>query len=188
MLFGPICYIIGIIWISEVSTMEKETKEIQASITITAKDLFFFMLQHTYRSVGGALSLLFSIGAFFLLLRAFTTVELPYKVILIISSLLFTVINPFLLYLRSVKQVKRKEGFCKPILYTFTKKGFTMQQGKEQATALWSDLWKIRDGKKYLFLYGNTIRANIIPKNQLNGQQEEISKFIREGRKSGKKI
>ena len=63
-----------------------------------------------------------------------------------------------------------------------------MQQGKEQATALWSDLWKIRDGKKYLFLYGNTIRANIIPKNQLNGQQEEISKFIREGRKSGKKI
>ncbi len=158
-------------------------KEIKASVTVTAKDLFCFMLQHTYRSIGGVLSLLFSIASFVMLLYCFTTVEFAYKVILVICSLLFTVINPFLLYLRSAKQVKRNPGFSTPIVYTFTKKGFTMEQGQEKATALWTDLWKIRDGKKYLYLYGNSVRANILPKSQLDGQSETILQLIKEARK-----
>ena len=158
-------------------------KEIKATVTLTAQDLFCFMLQHTYRSVGGVLSLLFSLAAFGMLLYCFASVELPYQVILIISSLLFTVINPFLLYLRSRKQVKRNAGFCVPIEYTFTKKGFSMKQNGEQAKAMWSDLWRIRDGKKYLYLYGNSVRANIIPKSQLNGQAQELSQLIKESRK-----
>lgn len=158
-------------------------KEIKATVAVTAKDLFFFMLQHTYRSVGGVLSLLFSLASFCMLLYCFTTVELAYKIILIICSLLFTVVNPLLLYLRSAKQVKRNESFRIPIEYTFTKKGFTMRQGNEQAKALWSELWRIRDGKNYLYLYGNSVRANIIPKSQLNGQALEVSQLIKESRK-----
>lgn len=157
--------------------------EIRANITVDAKDLFSFMLQHTYRCVGGVLSLLFSIGAFILLLNCFTTVDISYKIILIICSALFTVINPLMLLQRAKKQVKRNPGFSVPIEYTFTKKGFTMQQGEEKATAEWKDLWKIRDGKHYLYLYGNTVRANIIPKKQLGDQAQELSKMIKEGRR-----
>ena len=157
--------------------------EIRANITVDAKDLFSFMLQHTYRCVGGVLSLLFSIGAFILLLNCFTTVDISYKIILIICSALFTVINPLMLLQRAKKQVKRNPGFSVPIEYTFTKKGFTMQQGEEKATAEWKDLWKIRDGKHYLYLYGNTVRANIIPKKQLGDQAQELSKMRKEGRR-----
>lgn len=157
--------------------------EIKATITVNAKDLFSFMLQHTYRCVGGVLSLMFSIGAFILLLNCFTEVDTAYKIILIISSLLFTVINPLMLLRRAQKQVKRNPGFSTPIEYTFTQKGFTMQQGEEKATAEWKDLWKVRDGKKYLYLYGNTVRANIIPKSQLGGQAQELSQMIKEARK-----
>lgn len=159
-------------------------KEIKASVTVTAKDLFCFMLQHTYRSVGGVLSLLFSVGALGLLLYCFDSVDWPYRVTLILASLLFTVINPFLLYRRSLKQVKRNPGFSVPIEYTFTRKGFIMKQGEGQAEALWSDLWRVRDGKHYLYLYGNSVRANIIPKNQLNGQAPKITQLIKESQKS----
>ncbi|MBO5278128.1 MAG: YcxB family protein [Lachnospiraceae bacterium] len=159
-------------------------KEIKASVTVNGKDLFCFMLQHTYRCVGGVLSLLFSLGAFVLLLKCFTTVDTAYKIILILSSLLFTVINPFLLYRRSMKQVKRNPAFTAPIEYTFTEKGFTMQQGEEKAGADWKDLWKVRDGKHYLYLYGNTVRANIIPKSQLGEQAQELSQLIKEARRA----
>ena len=81
---------------------------------------------------------------------------------MIISSLLFTVINPIMLLRRAQKQVKRNPGFSTPIEYTFTKKGFTMQQGEEKATAEWKDLWKVRDGKKYLYLYRNLYLILII--------------------------
>lgn len=158
-------------------------KEIKANITVTANDLFCFMLQHTYRSFGGVLSLLFSLASFGMLLYCFTTVDTAYKIILIICSLLFTVINPLLLYLRSKKQAKRNAGFQLPIAYTFTEKGFTMQQGEEKADAAWKDLWRIRNGRKYLYLYGSTVRANIIPKSQLNGQEAEIAAWIKEARK-----
>lgn len=158
-------------------------KEIKVSVTVTAKDLFWFMLQHTYRSVGGVLSILFSVGALGLLFYCFDSVDWPYRVTLIIASLLFTVINPCLLYRRSVRQVKRTPGFSEPIEYTFTKKGFAMKQGEGQAEALWSDLWRIRDGKRYLYLYGNSIRANIIPKSQLDGRASEITQLIKESQK-----
>ncbi|MBP3543304.1 MAG: YcxB family protein [Lachnospiraceae bacterium] len=157
--------------------------EIKATITVNVKDLFSFMLQHAYRCVGGVLSLLFSIGAFILLLNCFTEVDTAYKIILIISSLLFTVVNPLMLLRRAQKQVKRNPVFSTPIEYTFTKKGFTMQQGEEKATAEWKDLWKVRDGKKYLYLYVNTVRANIIPKSQLGAQAQELSQMIKEARK-----
>ncbi len=117
-------------------------KEVKVTVTVTAKDLFWFMLQHTYRSIGGVLSLLFSLAAFGMLLYCFDSVDFPYQVVLIISALLFTVINPLLLFLRSVKQVKKNVGFSVPIEYIFTKKGFTMHQGEQKADALWSDLWR----------------------------------------------
>ena len=113
----------------------------------------------------------------------FVCVDFPYQVVLIISALLFTVINPLLLFLRSVKQVKKNVGFSVPIEYIFTKKGFTMHQGEQKADALWSDLWRVRDGKRYLYLYGNSVRANIIPKSQLDGQAQLLSQLIKESRK-----
>ena len=158
-------------------------KEVKVTVTVTAKDLFWFMLQHTYRSVGGVLSLLFSLAAFGMLLYCFDSVDFPYQVVLIISALLFTVINPLLLFLRSVKQVKKNVGFSVPIEYIFTKKGFTMHQGEQKADALWSDLWRVRDRKRYLYLYGNSVRANIIPKSQLDGQAQLLSQLIKESRK-----
>lgn len=157
--------------------------EIKATITTDVRDLYSFMLQHTYRCAGGVLSLLFSIGAFILLLNCFTAVGTEYKIILVICSALFTIINPLMLWQRAKRQVKRNPGFCAPIEYTFTGKGFTMQQGETKATAEWRDLWKIRDGKKYLYLYGNTVRANIIPKKQLGAQAQELSRMIKEGRR-----
>lgn len=159
------------------------SNEIKVSVTVNGKDLFNFMLQHTYRCVGGVLSLLFSLGSFILLLKCFSTVDTAYKIILLISSLLFTVINPFLLYRRSMKQVKRNPSFTAPMEYTFTNKGFTMQQGDETASVDWKDLWKIRDGKNYLYLYANTVRANIIPKKQMGEQAKELSRLIKEARR-----
>lgn len=178
----------GILLYNETDIKEQKREdcsmnEIKTTITVDEKDLFHFMLQHTYRCVGGALSLLFSIGAFILLLNCFATVDTSYKIILIICSALFTVINPLMLLQRARKQVKRNPAFSVPIEYIFTKKGFIMQQGEEKATAEWKDLWKIRDGKKYLFLYSNTVRANIIPKKQLGEQAGELSRLIKEGRR-----
>lgn len=162
--------------------MEKEEK-IQITIKIRVKDMFYFMMYHTYYSMGGIVSLLFSLISFGILLVTWKKVDLPYQVLLMTCALLFTVINPILLYVRSMKQVKLSPALKKPILYTFYDKGFSMQQEKEKASAQWNELWKIVDKRHYILLYGDRVHANILPKDQMDGKEKEISAWIKESRK-----
>lgn len=162
---------------------EKKEKEIQISIKIRVKDMFYFMMYHTYCCMGGIFSVLFSLISFFILFVTWKKVDLPYSVLLAICALLFTVINPVMLYIRSMKQVAMREAVRKPILYTFTKKGFTIEQDQERASAQWNEMWKIVDKKQYILLYGDRVHANILPKDQMQGRQDEISALIKESRK-----
>lgn len=164
--------------------MANEKKnQINASIRLSAYDMFCFMMQHTYLSFGGVLSLLFSVGSLFMLIRVGADVDTQYRIILAVCALLFTVINPLLVYIRSAKQVARKPELSVPIEYIFTEEGFTMKQNGEEASAEWNALWKVREGRTHFYLYGNRMRANIIPKKQMNGQEKVLSEFIKESLK-----
>jgi len=154
---------------------------IQISIRITTKDMFFFMFQHTYRSISGVCGLLFSVISFVALIRTWGTVDTSYSVILAISSALFTIVNPLMLYTRSARQVALNPAMKIPITYTFGELEFTMRQGKEEAKARYHDLYQIRNTKNYIYLYGTGTRANIIPKGQLGKQAQAVMDMVMKG-------
>lgn len=154
---------------------------VQASVKVTTKDMFFFMLQHTYLSIPGVCSLLFSIASLIGMVRTWGTVEISYTVMLALCGALFTVINPFMLYTRSAKQVLLNPSLKTPIEYEFTPLGFTMRQGEEEAKAQYHNLYKVKNTKNYLYLYGNKTRANIISKKQLGAQAEAVAEMAVKG-------
>lgn len=154
---------------------------IQTSIKVTTKDMFFFMLQHTYRSVSGVCGLLFSAVSFAAMIRTWGTMDTSYTVLLAVCSALFTVINPLMLYTRSAKQVALNPAMKTPIIYTFSELGFTMKQGKEEAKAQYHNLYRVRNTKNYIYLYGTGTRANIISKKQLGGQAQAVTDMVKKG-------
>lgn len=159
---------------------------IQTSIKVTTKDMFFFMLQHTYRSVSGVCGLLFSGVSFVALIRMWGTVDTSYMVVLAVCSALFTVINPLMLYTRSARQVALSPAFKIPITYTFGEYDFTMKQGREEAKAQYHNLYKVRNTRNYIYLYGTRTRANIISKKQLGAQAQAVADMVIKGYRTGK--
>ena len=111
-----------------------EDQGVQVSVQVEVMDMFFFMLQHTYRSVAGICGILFSVAAFLVLLWTWGKVDTSYMVLLAVCSALFTVINPVMLFMKSAKQVALNPAMKMPIVYLFREKGFTMKQGKEKNT------------------------------------------------------
>lgn len=154
---------------------------VQVSIQVEVMDLFFFMLQHTYRSIAGICGVLFSVAAFFVLLWTWGTVNVSYMVLLAICSTLFTVINPIMLFIKSAKQVALNPVMKTPIIYLFGEKGFVMKQGKEEASAEYRSLYRVRNTKHYIYLYGTGNRANIISKKQLGAQAQKVAKLVVNG-------
>lgn len=159
---------------------------IQISIKVTTKDMFFFMLQHTYCSVSGVCGLLFSVVSFAALIWMWGTVDTSYMVILAVCSTLFTVINPLMLYTRSVRQVALSPALKIPITYTFGEYDFTMKQGREEAKAQYHDLYKVKNTRNYIYLYGTRTRANIISKKQLGVQAQMVADMVTKGYRMGK--
>lgn len=155
-----------------------EDNTIQVSIRVEAIDMFFFMLQHAYRSVAGICGVLFSVIAFVVLLWTYGTVNISYTILLAVCSTLFTIINPLMLFTKSIKQVVLNPAMKTPITYIFGKTGFTMKQGKEEASAEYNSLYRIRDTKNYIYLYGTGNRANIISKKQLGKDAKKVTEWI----------
>lgn len=164
------------------------TNTVQASIKVTVNDMFFFMMQHTYRSFSGVCSLIFSFGALVIFFVTWGKVDISYTILLAVCSALFTIINPLMLYTRSAKQVALNPVMKTPIEYTFGEQCFLMKQGQGEAKADYKELYKIKNTKNYLYLYGTPTRANIISKKQLGEQEKVVTEMILKAMKeSGEK-
>lgn len=150
--------------------------EIKATVKVKASDMFCFLMYYSYASVAGIISFMFSIGSIVLLFYMWGKLAPAYLLILAVLGLLFTVINPVMLYKRAKKQVAVSPAFKEPINYVFSEKGIHMEMGKEKADLKWADIYKVRKVcGRYLF-YFNHIRANVVPAASLEG--EEASKTL----------
>ena len=56
-----------------------------------------------------------------------------------------------------------------------------MKQGKEEASAEYRSLYRVRNTKNYIYLYGTGTRANIISKKQLGEQAQRVTELIMDG-------
>ncbi len=140
--------------------------EIKLKVELSAGEMFNFMMKHTYSSMSGYIGLILSACALvaFVMTAGNGEISITYKLVLILTALLFTVVQPVNLYMRSKKQVKNNENINKPLQYSFTDSLIHISQGEEQADYEWSQVAKITSSKSCLFLYVSKYRAFILPK------------------------
>lgn len=140
--------------------------EVKVSVKITAKDMFDFMIKHTYSTFSGYVGVIISICAFlgFVALVDNEAVSLSYKLVLLATSLMFTVIQPLMLYSKSKKQVEKNENINKPLEYTIDSSRIHITQGEDSAEYTWDQVLKITSTKNCIFLYVSKYRSFILPK------------------------
>lgn len=153
--------------------------EVKFSVKVTVKDMFAFLMHHSYR--GGSLiaDAIVTFGAIGLLLAGFGKGDPVKTVALIFVAMLFTVIHPLQLYSKARKQVKNNEVFKSPLDYVLTEEGIALSQGEQSQSITWGDVYQVREYKSQILVYTGRVYAFIWPKRALSECENEVRELFK---------
>lgn len=157
-----------------------ETKPIKIEAKIDTKVLFSFLLRHTYTSFSGIAGLLISGTAFVFFLGSLGGDNDFQKVLLLFASLLFNVINPYLLYKKAKAQAERNPLYKETLLYTLDDEGIHLEVNGKEEMLDWSMVKKWKKTGKVYILYTSTVHAILLPYASMSGKRDQVEKLIRE--------
>lgn len=155
------------------------TGSIECKILLKAKDMRHFMFRHNYTSISGWFGILISIIALVMVILGFNVYGVIQKVVLILLALLFTVIQPLQIVLRSKQQIKRQDMFQDTLTYNLCKEGILVRQADQHVNVPWDTISKVVYTSKAIFVYTSPVRAFIFPLDQL-GDAVKVKNIIGE--------
>lgn len=159
---------------------EKDVQDVvEFSVKISANDMAYFMLRHTYTSYSGIIGVIISLGALVLLLCGYGNGDKFRTGALVLIACLFTIVNPFLLWFKAFQQVKLTPAFQEPLHYIFEREALRITQGDLEDALGWENVWKVINGKKRIIVYVSKARGFIFPKEQLGDKLPEVMAFLR---------
>lgn len=154
-------------------------------IHLTAKDLWKFSLYHSNKGYLGIFNLIFSIAAVFLLITKWGELDQAYRMLLLVCALMFTVIQPIILYTKAQKQA-RMPAVKEPIELFFSKEKVEITQAGQTGEMKWDQIWKVERMPGMLIFYMDRIHAYLIPQSALENQEEGFFSMIRENMPAGR--
>lgn len=161
--------------------MAKETvqtgKQVDVTLHITAKDLWTFSMYHANAGLMGVFNVLFSLAALYLLIFRWSSTTVPYRCLLVICALIFTVWQPFLLWNKARKQAKRP-AVKNPMRLVFDDEKLTVSQEENVAEFSWEQMGRVDAKPSMYILYMDRIHAYLIPKTALGEQEEAFRELV----------
>lgn len=146
-------------------------------INLTTSELYLFSMRHTYSGISGIFGLIISFGSLVAVGLRYKYLDKSAIAALIVIGLLFTVVQPVMLYFKARTQVKRNENIKGCLHYVFSEDGITVAQGEQQATVKWYEIRKRVVTKNAMYLYMSPVRAFIFPKSQCADKFDELVRF-----------
>ena len=135
---------------SEVNETACTGKTVDVTLHITAKDLWAFSMYHANAGFMGIFNGLFSLAALYLLIFRWNTTTVPYRCLLVVCALIFTVWQPCLLWLKASKQAKRP-AVKNPMRLMFDQEKLTVSQEDNSADFTWEQMGRL-DAKPSMYM------------------------------------
>lgn len=154
-------------------------EKISIQVQMKTEYLFDFLYWHSYSGLQGMINYGFTVFAIVLLATGAGRRSTVATAALILLALLFSVINPLLLYRKAAIQRKRTPMFQKPLVYELTEEGLSVTQDGETASTGWEQVLLIRETKKNIILYLGAANAIVLPKAEYAGQAAEVKAMLR---------
>ncbi len=154
-------------------------EEIRFQVDLSVSELYVFSMRHTYCSASGVFGLLLSFGSLAACALRYETLDGSAKMALIIIGLLFTVVQPVMLYGKAFMQRRRNQDINATLQYCVSEEGIEVSQGEQQVQVPWYDVRKMVQSKNAVYLYMSPVRAFIFPRKQCGERYEEMISLIR---------
>lgn len=154
-------------------------KQINFKVDLKIKDLYAFTMRHTYHSASGIFGVIISIASLISCVAMFSKLTVSTRIALIFVGLLFTVIQPAVLYLKCKRQIKMNRSINAPLEYVLSDDGICVCQKDESVEVKWHEIRKVIVGKCGLYLYMSPVRAFIFPEDQCGREYEAIKAMVK---------
>ncbi|MBN2657550.1 MAG: YcxB family protein [Spirochaetales bacterium] len=146
-------------------------------------NLLILGLANTYRSMAGLVNLIFTISMILLAVRFWTDGSRDVKILIVAGILLFPLVQPLFIYMRSRKIVASiPDGLEMKI----DGSGIRVISEKSSTLIPFSDLISVKRVGEILILYTGTKQSFVLNKQTLGGQGQELYDFL-SARKDAKK-
>ena len=141
---------------------------LELDVKVEAKDLYDYMMAHTYASPAGILgSCLGGLGV----VMGFMTSQWIYLILGVVILLYL----PWTLNIKSKQQVLNNPAFKNPLHYVLDENGITVSQGEETQSQAWENMFKATSTNRSIIVYTSPVNATIIPRKALG---QDVSKCI----------
>lgn len=152
-------------------------KTVDVTLHITAKELWIFSMYHANAGFMGIFNVLFSLAALYLLIFRWGSTTVPYRCLLVVCALIFTVWQPLLLWMKAAKQAKRP-AVKNPMRLRFDDETLTVSQEENAADFTWEQMGRLDAKPSMYILYMDRIHAYLIPKKALGDQEEVFRELV----------
>ena len=144
---------------------------LELDVKIESKDLYDYMLRHSYNSPSGILGSCF--GALLVVLAVLTG-----QWMYLVFGIIMLAYLPWTLFLRSKKQALTNAGFQKPLHYVLDDTGVTISQGEESVQYLWEEMVKAVSTGRSIILYTSPVNATLFPRRELGDKTAAVIEII----------
>ena len=144
---------------------------IELDVKIEAKDLYDYMLRHSYNSPAGVVGSCF--GALMIVFAAMTG-----QWLYLVFGLIILLYLPWTLFIRSNQQILSNPSFQQPLHYMLDEQGITISQGEESVQYLWTEMVKAVSTGRSIIVYTSKINATIFPKKQMGDMSAAVIGMI----------
>ncbi len=153
-------------------------EQIEFDVKMKTKDMYQFLLYHTYGRISGWFGVLLSVISIIMLVTGFDTYDDAGKMVLVVIALAFTVVNPLMLLSKAMQQVANNPTYKKPLHYAVTNEGITISQDEQSQTMSWENIKKVKQFSNVLIVYTSKVHAFVFPLDQLTGCGDALKKCI----------
>lgn len=153
-------------------------KEMKFEVNLSAKDLWQFSMYHANGGMMGIFNLIFTAAAVFLLFVRWAELTDAYRLLLVGCALIFTVLQPALLYNKVRKQAK-SPVMQQPMYLTFREDGLKVEQNDQKVDFTWDQMGRMSKKPTLVILYMDRVHAYLLPKSVLGDREEEFYEMVR---------
>lgn len=149
-----------------------ETKTKTINMTFSA--LYSYVINTNYRSASGVMGVFLSVMFAVIAVLKWGALSSGYRVAVVLIAATFTVINPAILALKTLKQLKLSPSYKKPLEYTFKDDGIYIAQDGTALDLEWDKIKKLLLTNSMFAIYTSRVHAFVIPLSELGEEKGKI--------------
>ena len=141
---------------------------LEYDVKITDKELYDYMMVHSYNSAPGILGS--CLGGLMVVVALMNG-----HWIYLICGVVLLIYLPVNLKIKSKQQILNNPSFKESLHYKLDEEGITISQGEQSQSQKWVDMYKAISTSKSIIVYTSKVSATIFPRKQLG---EDVVKVI----------